>query len=63
MFKPRLQKDIKTNIEVLREKLGANNKHTQNLVAATIVGIGAISIGVLGVMITVVIAFENNFYK
>ena len=56
-------RDVKTNIEVLREKIEANNKHTQNLVTATIVGIGAISVGVLGVMITVVIACANIFYK
>lgn len=49
-------RDLKTNIENV-------SRHTQNLATAAIVGIGAISISVLGVMITVIIAFANNFYK
>jgi len=56
-------RDLNKKFDSLNEKIDANNKHTHTLAVTCIAGIGAVTVGILGIIAAVVIAITNIFYK
>ena len=54
---------LNQKVDALDEKINANNKYTHTLAVTCIAGIGAVTVGILGIIVAVIIALLNIFYK